>query len=325
MGERLTIDNGIDLAARRQDLEDELRRELAARPRRIPSKYFYDDRGSWLFEKITELPEYYPTRTELSILQQIADTLVRKGGYQELVELGSGSATKTRTLLDAMERSRLLARYIPVDVSEGMLRESTRDLLERYPLLEIHAVVGDFQRDLSRVPRPRGRRLVIFLGSTIGNLEEVERAELLVSIRALLEDGDAFLLGVDLVKDVDVIERAYNDSAGVTAEFNRNILNAINQQFDADFQPEAFAHRAFYNPHEDRIEMHLVASAPQRVSVRRLGLVVEIVSGENIRTEISCKFTQDRVAMMLEATGFRLADWYTDPAQLFGLALAAPR
>jgi L-histidine N-alpha-methyltransferase len=322
--DRLAIESFIDRAAQAQDMADEVRRGLTDAPKHLPSKYFYDEHGSQLFERITELPEYYPTRTELGILRSMADSLVAEGGYEELVEIGSGSATKTRILLDAMERHGTLERYVPLDVSEEMLRQSSLDLLERYAELRIHGVVGDFQRDLTRIPPSVGPRLVIFLGSTIGNLDHQERVSLLAATRKLLGPEDAFLLGIDLVKDVGVIERAYNDAAGVTAEFNRNILNAINRQFDADFRPERFAHRAFYNQREDRIEMHLLPDQPQNVTVRRLDLAVTVAGGESIRTEISCKFTRERVAEMLDAAALRLAEWYSDAENLFGLALATP-
>jgi L-histidine N-alpha-methyltransferase len=321
-GDRLSIERFLDQAAQAQAMADEVRRGLTDDPKHLPSKYFYDERGSQLFEQITELPEYYPTRTELRILQRIADPLVAGRGYRELVEIGSGAATKTRILLDAMEKRGTLARYVPLDVSEEMLRQSSLGLLERYRQLRIHGVVGDFQRDLASIPPSIGPRLVIFLGSTIGNLEDAERVSLLRGARGLLGPGDAFLLGIDLVKDIAVIERAYNDAAGVTAAFNRNILNVINGQFDADFRPERYAHRAFYNRGEDRIEMHLVPDRPQHVTVRRLNLAVDIAAGESIRTEISCKFTRERVVEMLTAAGMHMAEWYSDPDNLFGLALA---
>ncbi len=320
--DRLSIASYFDSAAQAEAMIEEVRRCLTGQPKSLPSKYFYDEHGSRLFEQITELPEYYPTRTELSILRSIADPLIAQGGYQELVEIGSGAAMKTRLLLDAMERQGTLMRYVPLDVSEEMLRQSSLDLLARYPTLRIAGVVGDFQRDLDKVPPAAGRRLVIFLGSTIGNLEVDERLALLRATRGLLQSGDAFLLGVDLVKEVSVIEAAYNDAAGVTAEFNRNILTVINRQFDGDFQPAAFEHRAFYNREQERIEMHLVPDQRQVATLRRLDLSVEVAPGETIRTEISCKFTRGRVTTMLEAAGLRLASWYSDPKQLFGLVLA---
>jgi L-histidine N-alpha-methyltransferase len=323
--DRLTIESYLDTKTQAQQMDAEVRRGLTSDPKVLPSKYFYDERGSILFEQITELPEYYPTRTELGILREITPQLIADGGYRELVEIGSGAAVKTRTILDGMEQQGVLERYIPLDVSVEMLRQSSIALLDRYQGLRVHGVVGDFQRDLDKVPAGDGRRLVIFLGSTIGNLEADERGTLLEAVRRLLRVGDAFLLGVDLVKDVAVIEAAYNDAAGVTAEFNRNMLNVINQQFDADFRAEAFEHRAFYNRSENRIEMHLMPVERQTAVVRALGLSVEVEAGESIRTEISCKFTQQRVAEMLAAAGLQLAHWFSDAKGYFGLALATPR
>jgi len=320
--QRLTIRVCIDEAQRRRALGEDVRRGLAAERKTLPCKYFYDERGSELFERITELPEYYQTRTELGILASIADELIADFGFQELVELGSGSATKTRILLDAMDRRDRLVRYVPFDVSEAMLRSSAADLLGRYSGLVVHGVIGDFQCHLGEVPPPRGRRLVIFLGSTIGNLDGDARHAFLSAVRQLLGPGDAFLLGVDLVKDVAVLEAAYDDSAGVTAEFNRNILRVVNRELAADFNPDAFRHLAFYNRAEDRIEMHLVAERAQCVRVAALDLTFEIAPDETIWTEISCKFTRESAAAMLTDAGMSLARWYTDPHDRFGLALA---
>jgi L-histidine Nalpha-methyltransferase len=319
---RFTVESHLDRVSLAEEAADEVRAGLTSEQKRLPAKYFYDEHGSLLFEQITGLPEYYPTRTELSILRANADPLIVDGRYEELVEIGSGAATKTRTLLDAMERAGTLRRYVPFDVSEEMLRTSSHELLARYPRLSVHGVVGDFQRHLSRIPQAAGRRLVIFLGSTIGNLEVEERLGLLGATQGLLQPGDAFLLGIDLVKDIGVIEAAYNDAAGVTAEFNRNMLRVINTQFDGDFDPDAFRHHAFYNRDEDRIEMHLIPDEEQGVTLRALNLDLRVRAGESIRTEISCKFTREGVAAMLEAAGLRLASWLTDADALFGLALA---
>jgi L-histidine N-alpha-methyltransferase len=291
----------------------------------LPPKYFYDARGAELFEAITELPEYYQTRTEQAILDDIADAMIARWSFRELVELGSGSSTKTRTLLDAMERLGTLERYIPVDVSERMLRESAEALLGRYPSLRVHAVVGDFQRHLPAVPPRLGNRLVIFLGSTIGNLDAAERHALLVDVHGLLSTGDFFLMGVDLVKDVAALEAAYNDAAGVTAEFNRNILRVVNAALGADFDPAAFRHYAYYNAGQARIEMHLIAGSPQDAVIRALDMTVQLRAGESIWTESSYKFTQTSAAAMLEGAGLKLERWHTDPENRFGLALAAAR
>ncbi|MPZ13454.1 MAG: L-histidine N(alpha)-methyltransferase [Chloroflexi bacterium] len=304
-------------------MADDVRRGLTAPQKSLPCKYFYDAYGSRLFERITEIPEYYQTRTELATLQSIADPFVDDGRFTELVELGSGSATKTRTLLDAMERRGCLTSYIPVDVSEAMLRESAAALLDRYRNVTVHGVVGDFQQHLGSVPRPTGPRLVIFLGSTIGNLQSDERRHFLAEARELLDADDRFLIGVDLVKDVGMLEAAYNDSAGITAEFNRNILRVVNRELGATFVPEAYRHSAYYNEADRRIEMHLVPEDVQRVYVRDLQLTIDVSPRETIWTEISCKFTWDSVVAMLDEAGMTLTQWHTDPRGLFGLALAA--
>jgi len=322
--DRLTIDVCLDPGELARAMAQDVRAGLTARPKRLPSKYFYDARGSELFERITELPEYYQTRTELEILESIARDLVEELGCDELVELGSGSSTKTRVLLDAMERRGSLWRYLPFDVSAEILRDSALDLLDRYPALSVHGVVGDFQRHLGAVPPPRGSRLVIFLGSTIGNLEVDERRDFLSDVRGLLGDNGSFLLGVDLVKDPAVLDAAYDDSAGVTAEFNRNILRVVNRGMDADFQPESYRHVAFYDVQKARIEMHLAPERDQHVRVARLDLEIDVRTDETIWTEISCKFTRDTTADMLAEAGLDLKHWYTDPDELFALALASP-
>jgi L-histidine N-alpha-methyltransferase len=322
--DRLTIDvclNPDDLAG---SMAEDVRAGLTSQPKRLPSKYFYDAYGSELFERITQLPEYYQTRTELGILQSIASNLVDDVGCEELVELGSGSSTKTRVLLDAMERRGSLRRFLPFDVSAEMLRNSSMDLLDRYPSLFVHGVVGDFQWHLPAVPASNGRRLVIFLGSTIGNLEVEERREFLAGVRGLVGEGDAFLLGVDLVKDPAVLEAAYDDSAGVTAEFNRNILRTVNRGVGADFQPESYRHIAFYDVQKARIEMHLAAEQDQHVRLARLGLEIDVRTDETIWTEISCKFTRESAAGMLAEAGLELTRWFTDPGDRFALALSSP-
>jgi L-histidine Nalpha-methyltransferase len=321
----LTLDVYLNDAGVLATMADEVRNGLTASPKTLPSKYFYDARGSELFEQITELPEYYQTRTEFAILRQIAEPLVAEFRFGSLLEIGSGSATKTRTLLDAMQQHGLLREYVPFDVSESMLRESSERLLDQYPSLHVHGVVGDFQEHLPKVPPSAERRLTIFLGSTIGNLDGEERHRFLGHIRGLLKDGDALLLGVDLVKDVAVIEAAYNDAAGVTAEFNRNILRAVNAALSANFVPEAYQHCAFFNKEAERIEMHLIPDAPQRVTIPAADLDIEILPSEGVRTEISCKFTRATATSMLEAAGFRVERWHTDPQSLFALVLAVPK
>ena len=309
-------------AERRRTLEGDVRRGLTSHPKSLPPKYFYDTTGSKLFEDITEQPEYYLTRTERALLGEIAPALMREVAPRDLIELGAGSALKTRRLLDA--RSDQPVRYIPIDVDESMIQVAANRLLADYPLLSVEAIVGDFERHLHDVPAPLGPRLVLFLGSTIGNLDPIPRRELLSRVRALLAPGDRFLVGFDLVKDVALLEAAYDDASGVTREFNRNILAVVNRELDADFQPEAFAHVAFYNESASRVEMHLVPDAPQLIHVRGLGLTVRIAAGEGIWTESCYKFTRHSVATILEEAGLRLAAWHVDPGHYFALALAAP-
>jgi L-histidine Nalpha-methyltransferase len=323
---RYRLDVHTDEKLQQTLLEKDVRRGLAASHKSLPAKYFYDRRGSELFERITELAEYYPTRTESMLLSEIAAHLAENFLLDDLVEIGAGSSGKTRTLLDALREGRRSIRYVPLDVDRDTLASSAVRLLDEYPALRVHAVVGDFERDLAHVPAPVGRRLVLFLGSTIGNLDRPARHRLMVEARKLLGGpDDRFLLGVDLVKDVKVLEAAYNDSAGVTREFNRNILRVVNRGVDGDFQPEAFRHLAFYDEPRARIEMHLVAESRHEVRLRRLAMAVRFDAGEDIWTESSYKFTRAGVETMLRAAGLALAEWHVDPANYFGLALARPR
>lgn len=305
-----------------QEALDELAAALAETPRRLPSKYFYDDRGSELFERICELPEYYQTRTEEALLERVADRVVEITGAGELVELGSGAATKTRVLLDAMQRAGTLRLYVPLDVSEGILRRAAGELIEEYPGLSVHGVVGDFFEHLEELPAG-GRRLVIFLGGTIGNLTPERAQELTAEIHRAMSPGDAFLLGTDLIKDPARIEAAYNDSAGVTAEFNRNILRVVNRLADGDFDPDRFRHRAVYDDELHRIEMRLVSTREQRVQLSALDLDLDLAEGEELLTEISTKYDRELAAELLSTAGFRPLAWFTDPEELFGLSLAA--
>ena len=315
-----------DERAQRRMLEADVRRGLTASPKSLPPKYFYDRTGSLLFERITELPEYYPTRTEAGILEKIAPALVGNLFHGDIVEIGPGSSWKTRRMLDALNGNRRQVRYVALDVDRLTLETTAARLIHEYPGLSVHAVVGDFERDLGRVPPTAGRRLVLFLGSTIGNLHPPERQRFLAGIRRLLRSSeDRFLLGVDLVKDVKVLEAAYDDTAGVTREFNRNILRVVNRGADADFRPEAFRHVAFYNTAAARIEMHLVADSAQDVRLERLGLTIHFPAGEDIWTESSYKFTRPGVEAMLDEVDLRLAEWHVDPLSYFALALAQPR
>jgi L-histidine N-alpha-methyltransferase len=300
------------------DVLDGLTRPL----KEIPPKHFYDARGAELFDRITELPEYYPTRAERAILEARATELVAETRAVELVELGAGTATKTRVLLDAMHAAGQLERYLPVDVAEDMLRETAAGLVEEYPGLRVHGVVGDFERHLDRVQRAEGPRLVAFLGGTIGNFPPGSRRRFLRAISRLLQPGDHLLLGTDLVKDPAVLEAAYNDSEGVTAEFNRNVLLVMNRDLDGDFDPERFEHVAFYDRRRQWIEMRLRATEAHDVTLRALDLTVSFEAREEMRTEISAKFTRARVSADLGAAGMQLAHWYTDPEDRFALSLA---
>jgi len=321
---RYLIDIHADERDRQERLENDVRRGLTARRKFLPPKYFYDRPGSLLFERITELPEYYPTRTEAALLGEIVPELFREFLPDELVEIGAGSAEKTRRILDAVSADGRPVRYLPLDVDRQTLETSAARLLADYARLQVHAVVGDFERDLAHVPPPAGRRLALFLGSTIGNLDPRARRRLLVGLRALLPDRrDRLLLGVDLVKDVKILEAAYDDSAGVTREFNRNILRVVNRGVDGDFDPETFRHCAFYNEVAARIEMHLVTDSAQRVTLRRLGLDVHFRAGESIWTESSYKFTREGVERMLTEAGLTLRTWHVDPSNYFALVWAS--
>ena len=307
-----------------ETMAEDVRAGLTATPKRLPPKYFYDDRGSELFEQITELLEYYPTRAERVLLQSIAPNLMASLRPREIVELGSGSSSKTQLLLDAPSAPSHLRRYVPFDVSRRIVEETAQKLLASYPFLEVAGVIGDFEHHLDRISPGESPRLVLFLGSTIGNLEPEECKRFLSDVRALLGYQDRLLLGLDLVKEVEVLNAAYNDTAGVTAEFNRNMLRVINNGLDADFDPDAFEHQAFFNIEASRIEMHLVAKAAQRVRIRGLDLTVTLEPGERIWTESSYKFTHDSVSKMLREAGMRLEQWHSTDQRLFGLALAAP-
>ena len=299
----------------------ELQKALVESPRRIPSKYFYDERGSALFEQITEQPEYYLTQTERSLLETIADEIALLTGAEELVELGSGSASKTRILLDAMARQERLRLYVPFDVSETEVKRVAEELSIEYPDLEIHGVVADFTHHMEAIP-PGDPRLVILLGSTIGNFQTEDAVALLRRVSEQMSRGDFFLLGIDLIKDIERLEAAYTDAAGVTEEFNRNILRVINRIAGADFRPEAFRHKAFFNREQSWIEIRLVAEVAQKVRLEALDLTLEIAQGEELLTEISSKYDRPTVQDILVRGDFELVDWYTDPEELFALALA---
>lgn len=307
----------------RASLETEVRSGLTAVPKRLPPKFFYDDRGSELFEEITRLDEYYPTRRERDLLRRHADAVADAAAADVLLELGSGSSEKTALLLDAMERSGDLTSYVPVDVSTGALKGALAQLRQSRPELVVRAVVADFEHHIESLPR-QGRRLVAFLGSTIGNFEPAERSRFLTSLAEVLGPEESLLLGLDLVKDPGRLVAAYDDSAGVTAAFNRNVLAVLNRELDADFDPDAFAHVAVWDAQNEWIEMRLRARRAMSARVGTLGLDVALAEGEEIRTEVSAKFRRTGVSDELARAGLHLRGWWTDPDGDYALALASP-
>jgi len=300
------------------DVLDGLTRPL----KELPPKHLYDARGSELFDDICELPEYYQTRTERLILETHANEIVACTGAVELVELGSGSATKTRVLLDAMDFAGTLRRYVPVDVSATTVHAVAELFTEEYPALQVHGVVGDFERHLGNLPAPAGPRLVPFLGGTIGNFPPGSRRRFLRSLAKVLGPDGHLLLGTDLVKDPLVIEAAYDDSAGVTAQFNLNVLHVLNRELGANFDVDGFEHVAFFDREREWIEMRLRATKPQHVRVEALDLEIDFANREEMRTEISAKFTLERLRADLAAAGLELVEMFTDPDELFAVSLA---
>ncbi|ATB51526.1 L-histidine N(alpha)-methyltransferase [Corallococcus macrosporus] len=318
----------VDVYVKPGDAKRALREEalqgLCGMPKELSPKWLYDERGSQLFDDITRLPEYYPTRREREILLAHAGDIARLSGADTLIELGSGTSEKTRLLLDALEEAGQLARFVPFDVSEAFLRRAATGLAREYPGITVHAVVGDFERHLGQLPNG-GRRLVAFLGGTIGNLKPAQRALFLRQLSAGLQPGDGLLLGTDLIKDRERLYAAYNDSAGVTAEFNRNVLKVLNRELGGDFDPGAFEHIAPFDEQNAWIEMRLVSRRAQKVWLSTLRKQVDFAEGEVLRTEVSCKFHQDQVASELSAAGLTLAEWWTDAAGDFALSLAFKR
>lgn len=292
-------------------------------PKSIPVRYFYDDRGSELFEQICELPEYYLTRTETTILQKYKSAIALVTGRCELVELGSGSSTKTRILLDAYSQLGYPLRYLPIDVSAGILESSARQLLTDYPSLQVHALVSSYEMALKQLPAEKREcsRMICFLGSTLGNLTPQECDRFFSQVTDALHLGEYFLLGVDLQKSKQVLEAAYNDSQGVTAAFNLNMLHHLNRRFEGDFDTTQFEHSAFYDDAQHQIEMHLRSLRSQTVRLRALDLTIEFEAGETILTEISRKFDLDTIKQELQAQGLVTLQVWTDPQQWFGLML----
>lgn len=327
---RLQIERLVNVSASSLKLQSETKTDsgddviqgLTQTPKSLPPKYFYDDRGSVLFEQICELPEYYPTRTETLILGHYAGEIAQITGACELVELGSGSSTKTRLLLDAYDVLGYPLRYVPIDVSAGILESSAKQLLVDYPSLQVHGLVSTYELALQQLtPTQLPTRMIFFLGSTLGNLNPQECNEFFSQITAALAVGEYFLLGVDLQKPKQVLEDAYNDSQRVTAEFNLNMLEHLNRRFQGNFNTQLFEHWAFYNDQLHQIEMHLRSLKAHTVRIEALDLSVKFEADETILTEISRKFDLGIMQQELQAKGLKPIQVWTDPKQWFGLIL----
>jgi L-histidine N-alpha-methyltransferase len=320
----IAIDVHLDADAAATMARD-VRAGLCAYPKELAPKYFYDERGSQLFEQITELPEYYPTRAEREILSRRSGEILSVAGRPAtLVELGSGSAAKTRHLLDAMRDSGSLDTYVPVDISEEITQRTAADLVDEYPGLQVRGLVCDFEQHLERTPTGTGARLIAFLGGTIGNLYPRQRHAFLERIAALLGPDDHLLLGTDLIKETARLEAAYDDSAGVTAEFNKNVLEVLNRTLGADFDLDAFEHVARYDEEAERMDIRLRSLADQNVRLDDLDLEISFAAGEEMRTEISTKFTRERLESVYAGAGLQLRGWFTDAAGDYALSLARP-
>ncbi len=297
---------------------------LTSTPKQLSPKYFYDSVGSALFERITRLPEYYPTRTERQILAEVGQGLMERVRPEEVVELGSGYALKIRTLLSIPDCKDYLERYVPFDVDDETVEMAAETIVKLFPFLDVHGIAGDFNQHLGEIPAAPGKRMVVFFGSTIGNLDLSERHVFLSKVRDLLGPDDYFLIGVDLTKDRATLEAAYNDTEGVTAEFNRNILRVINRKVKANFAPEDFDHFSYFNEAESRIEMHLIAKSDQTVKLGAYDTTITVHAGETIWTESSHKFTRESATEMLSFAGFDVDRWYTDENGMFAVILAKP-
>ncbi len=317
------MDVVLDPGALAEQLAADVRAGLTATPRTLPSKYLYDARGSELFDEITRLPEYYPTRAERAILQEHAGDIAAASGARSLVELGSGTSEKTRILLRALRDAGTLTSFVPFDVDPAVLKDASSAVSSEFPGVSVEPVVGDFEKHLGELPR-HSQRLVAFLGSTIGNLDPQQRAGFLADVRAILRPGDSFLLGTDLVKPVERLVEAYDDAQGVTAAFDKNVLRVVNRELDADFDLGAFEHRAVWDAEHERIEMRLRSVREQTVHVRALGLDVGFAAGEELRTEISSKFRRETVEAELAAAGLGLTRWWTDAPGDFAVSLSVP-
>jgi L-histidine N-alpha-methyltransferase len=304
-------------------LAEDVREGLSSPFKELPPKYFYDERGSELFEQITELPEYYPTRTERAILHSHAEEIVAAARPTTLIELGSGAATKTRVILDAIAATGRLETYVPVDISEEITRRVAEELVAEYDGLRVHGIVCDYETHLERVPREEGA-LIAFLGGTIGNFRPGPRRSFLARIATLMYPEDRFLLGTDLVKYVSVLEAEYNDSAGVTAEFNKNVLHVLNRELDANFVPDDFEHVAFFDTENEWIDIRLRSLTEQFIDLRALDMRTHFARNEEMRTEISTKFTRERLETSYADAGLEIVEWWTDPDELYALSLARP-
>ena len=322
-------EGAVEIAVDRPDggvlagLGEVVREGLSSPFKELPPKYFYDERGSELFERITEQPEYYPTRCEREILDARAGEIVAAAQPRTLIELGSGAATKSRVLLDAMRDAGTLERFVPVDIAEGITRRVAAELVDEYPGLTVEGIVCDYETHLERIPRPEGA-LIAFLGGTIGNFRPAPRRQFLARIATLMYPEDRFLLGTDLVKDRARLEAAYDDAAGVTAEFNKNVLNVLNRELGADFDLGAFEHVAFWDDDNEWIDIRLRALSEQFVDIVDLDMRAHFARNEEMRTEISTKFTRERIESSYADAGLELTDWWTDADGLYALSLARP-
>ncbi|MDP6951222.1 MAG: L-histidine N(alpha)-methyltransferase [Alphaproteobacteria bacterium] len=306
-------------------LEDDLRQGLLTPPRVFPPKYFYDERGSHLFDRICETPEYYLTRTEDALLSDSAERIIAAAEPDDILEIGSGMSRKTLRLLDACEAASLYPSYSPFDISEDALRLAAEQLLQRYPWLRVSLLVGDYDAGLANLPGFKDRRLICFLGSTIGNLEHGSAVAFLEEIRHRMSPGDSLLLGADRVKPAPILNAAYNDDDGLTAAFNMNLLSVLNTEADCDFEPGKFSHRAAFNAELSRIEMHLISQADQEIRIGSLDTTIQIERGEAILTEISRKFTVGELQSLLGESGFDIEFHFTPGDNAFSLVLARPR
>ena len=317
---RIEVLNHLDNTYR-SEMAGDILQGLTATQKKIPSKYFYDARGSELFDEICALPEYYPTRTEMSILEDCAPDVMSSFQGGDLVELGSGANYKIRMLLDvAAEESKLQnLRYVPVDVSETALISASEELLRIYPEIRVLGVVADFTRHTDLIPKDRPK-LTAFFGGTLGNFDEKEGVDFLQHISGVMKRGDRLLIGFDMLKTKKTLEAAYNDSQGITSEFNKNVLRVLNRELDADFDPSCFDHKAFFNEEKEQVEMHLQANRRVLAKISDLGLKVELEEGETIHTEISRKFSRESAEDMAFRAGFIITQWFSDPKEWFSLA-----